>query len=193
MIDQGIKSRPHYAPLRLDPTGQRHLLLVAEPNHRPDAFAAEAREVETWIVVPREAEAAIGIPLPGEDGPRRFRSVRHLLDSLAPRLAGERMGLRLYALGREDFLWDVAGIARHAGLGRDEIRLAQAGSHARRIFCTHCRTYNEDVTTTIVRCGGCGAHLFVRDHFSRRLSAFMGVKVDAEVPGDVPPAEQAYA
>jgi hypothetical protein len=29
----------------------------------------------------------------------------------------------------------------------------------------------------------------VRDHFSRRLAAFMGVIVDAEVPGEIPAAE----
>lgn len=192
MIDQGIKSRPQYEPLRPDPAGKRHLLLVAEPTERPDAFLAAELDVETWIVVPRDAEGVAGIPLPGQGGPRRFRSPRQMLDCLAPRLAQERMGLRLYATGREDFLWEIDGIARRAGMGKGEIQLAHAGSHARRIFCVHCRTYNEGVTTTIVRCGGCGAHLFVRDHFSRRLSAFMGVKVDAETPGDVPPAEQAY-
>ncbi|MBB2965028.1 dimethylamine monooxygenase subunit DmmA family protein [Methylobacterium sp. R2-1] len=192
MIDQGIKSRPQYEPLRLDPTGKRHLLLVAEPDHRPEGFETKAPTIETWIVVPRDAEGAAGIPLPGEDGPRRFRSLRQMLDCLGPRLAQERMGLRLYATGREDFLWDVDGIARRAGMGKGEVQLSHAGSLARRVYCVHCRTYNEGVTMTIARCEGCGAHLFVRDHFSRRLSAFMGVKVDAEVPGDVPSAEQAY-
>lgn len=51
----------------------------------------------------------------------------------------------------------------------------------------------EGVTTSIVTCTGCGAPLFVRDHFSRRLAAFMGVQVDAEVPGEVPEAEELYS
>ena len=38
----------------------------------------------------------------------------------------------------------------------------------------------------VTPCPGCGAQLFVRDHFSRRLAAFMGVKVDAEAPGEFP-------
>jgi hypothetical protein len=51
---------------------------------------------------------------------------------------------------------------------------------------------NEDVATNIADCRGCGARLFVRDHFSRRLAAFMGVMVDAEVPGEVPEIEVVY-
>ena len=102
------------------------------------------------------------------------------------------MGLRLYAEGPEDFLWDVFGIAQDHGLGRSEVFLKQSGTLARRVQCVHCKTFNEGVTTTIVRCAGCGANLFVRDHFSRRLSAFQGVKIDAEQPGDVPQAERAY-
>jgi len=31
--------------------------------------------------------------------------------------------------------------------------------------------------------------LEVRDHFSRRLGAYMGVRIDAEVPGEVPREE----
>jgi hypothetical protein len=47
----------------------------------------------------------------------------------------------------------------------------------------------EDATANIVACPGCGANLFVRDHFSRRLRAFMGVKADAEMPGELDAAE----
>lgn len=191
VIDQGIKSRPHYEPLRLDPAGRRHLVLLSEPDRSEKAFGAEGHDIEIWTVVPRTAEGVAGIAHPDQHG-RCFRSPRQLLDCLAPQLLQERMGLRLYAAGREDFLWDVNAIAQRAGMGRHEVRLWQVGSLARRVYCVHCRTYNEGVTTTIVGCAGCGANLFVRDHFSRRLSAFMGVKVDAEMPGDVPPAEQAY-
>jgi hypothetical protein len=33
----------------------------------------------------------------------------------------------------------------------------------------------------------------VRDHFSRRLGAFMGVMVDAEAPGEIPAIEEVFA
>ncbi|MBK3406123.1 hypothetical protein H0176_26130 [Methylorubrum populi] len=190
MIDQGIKSRPIYERLHIDPSGLRHLLVVDSPSYPSEALSAEADGLEIWSVAPRESEGVIGAFASEKE--RRFRSVSHLLERLVHRLEHERMGLRLYAAGQEGFLWDVFGIAQHAGMGKQEVFLTQFGSKARRVHCVHCRTFNEGVTTTIVRCDGCGAHLFVRDHFSRRLSAFMGVKIDAEVPGEVPPAEQAY-
>lgn len=190
MADQGIKSRPTYQPLRLDRTGLRHLLVAAGASHHVDALSEETDDLEVWMVATPDKEGRMEIF--DREAWRSFRSVTQLLDTLHHRLAGERMGLRLYASGPEDFLWHVHNAARDAGMDKHEVFLCQTGSWARRIHCVHCRTFNGGVTTTIVRCAGCGANLFVRDHFSRRLSAFMGVKIDAEVPGDVPPAEQAY-
>ena len=190
MTDQGIKSRPVYETLRFDRSGLRHLLVVSSPDHAFPLDRQDAETVEVWFVHEKAREAVTSVPVP--DVRRSFRSPRHLLDRLSHRLASERMGFRLYARGTEDFLWDVYGLAQRAGMNKQEVFLCHAGSRLRRVLCTHCRTFNDGVTTTIVRCGGCGAHLFVRDHFSRRLSAFMGVKVDAEVPGEVPAAEQAY-
>jgi hypothetical protein len=42
------------------------------------------------------------------------------------------------------------------------------------------------VTTNIVQCKDCNRWLLVRDHYSSRLAAYMGVMVDAEAPGSVP-------
>jgi hypothetical protein len=61
------------------------------------------------------------------------------------------------------------------------------------VFCNHCRTITEGVTTNVVACAGCNAALFVRDHFSKRLNAFAGVQVDAEAPGEIPAIEELYA
>ena len=41
-------------------------------------------------------------------------------------------------------------------------------------------------------CGGCRRSLFVRDHFSRHLGAYMGFQIDAEAPGQVPDAVMLY-
>jgi len=43
-----------------------------------------------------------------------------------------------------------------------------------------------------VQCAGCGRHLLVRDHFSRRLAAYMGVMADAEAPGELPPIQEVF-
>jgi len=181
-----IKSRPLYAPFQIDASGRAHLVvtdLAALPGH------IAAPEIETWTV----EVIAPGIAAPAGGMVRAFRSVADLLSHLMHRLAREAAGFRLYALGTEAFLWDVNNLARGAGLGQNEVYLTQLGSLKRRVYCSHCKTMIEDVTTNIVACPGCRAHLFVRDHFSRRLAAFMGVMVDAEVPGEIPAVEEVYA
>jgi predicted RNA-binding Zn-ribbon protein involved in translation (DUF1610 family) len=181
-----IKSRPIYAPFQIDPSGRTHLV-VTDLAKLPDHIAVP--EIETWTV----ETVAPGIAAPAGGMVRAFRSVADLLMHLQHRLGREAAGFRLYALGKEAFLWDVMNVGRGAGLGRGEVFLTQLGSLKRRVYCTHCKTMIEDVTTNIVTCPECRANLFVRDHFSRRLAAFMGVIVDAEVPGEIPPIEEAYA
>lgn len=192
MIDQGIKSRPLYRPLAIDPAGRAHLLVVdrAEPPIEAFADGTDPRLYdEVWTI--ERHSAAIPSHVEGTRS-HGFRATSHLLIALRRRLAHERMGLRIHAIGTEPFLWDVAGAAEAVGLGREEYALCAIGSEARRLFCVHCRTITEGVTTNVAACSGCGAHLFVRDHFSRRLNAFMGVQVDAEVPGERPPVEELY-
>ncbi len=102
------------------------------------------------------------------------------------------MGTRIYLAGSEDAIWQASQLADTFGVSRDEIRHAQLGTKARPVFCVHCRTITRGVHTNIVPCSGCGRSLFVRDHFSRRLGAYMGFQIDAEVPGEVPAAEVVY-
>ena len=165
-MDQGIKSRPRYEPLTLDPTGRRHLVVTDQPSLPEGAFTQAPVGAEIWTSAS--------------------------LSMLAERLAVETTGFRLYAVGTEAFIWDAAAACRAAGMVRGEFFLYQATSLRRRVYCSHCKALNDDVTTSIVVCGGCGAHLFVRDHFSARLGAYMGVQIDAEVRGDVPAAEVLY-
>jgi len=173
-IDQDNKSRPRYRPLVRDRLGRHHLLLCDAATVPPTSLsdAAEFATMETWA-----AETA------------QFPTTTDLLGALPTRLSAETIGLRLYAVGTESFLWDVAAVARRAGMGAGEVFLCHAGGRARRVRCVHCQTLLDDVTMSLVDCTGCGATLFVRDHFSARLAAFMGVKVDAELPGELPDAE----
>lgn len=187
-----IKSRPRYEPFAADSTGRRHLL-VSQTNSFPSAAFVPgvtcATFDERWVIDGHSR----AIPNPDTAvADHAFRSEQHLLIALRHRVAAEHMGFRLYATGTEPFLWAVRNIAQDFGLTLDEIRLYAHGSKARRVFCNHCRTITARVTTNIVTCSGCGASLFVRDHFSRRLNAFAGVQVDAEVPGDRPPLAELY-
>jgi predicted RNA-binding Zn-ribbon protein involved in translation (DUF1610 family) len=179
------KSRPVYQPLQIDPSGCRHLVVTDAAGL---ATPFEGADVETWVI----AVAAPGIPAAPKPAERAFLSVPHMLSHLKHRLARETVGFRLYAAGTEAFLWDVMNVATAAGLGKGEVFLSHEGSLKRRVYCTHCKTMIEDVKLSIVPCPCCGASLAVRDHFSRRLAAFMGVKVDAEAPGEIPVAEEVY-
>ncbi len=184
MSGQDIKSRPIYTPLARDPAGRAHLLITDGAALPSEVFApgtSAADFPETWSVACHSQ--AFPAPLAGS-GAQAFRSASHLLEMLRHRLARETMGLRVYAIGSEHFCWDVAACASAAGMGREEFFLFATGKPARRVVCVHCRTSNEGVSTNLVTCAGCQAQLFVRDHFSRRNNAFMGVQIDAEVPGE---------
>jgi dimethylamine monooxygenase subunit C len=188
-----IKSRPIYNNLEIDLSGRRHLLLMDSLEVFHDALAPGVKTSafnEQWTIVSN----SLAIPAPDENITQHgFRSETHLLIALKRRLEEERMGLRLYAIGAEPFLWNVRGLASQFGMAAEELHLHAVGTAARRVFCNHCRTISEGVTTNIFACSGCGAHLFVRDHFSRRLNAFAGVQVDAEAPGELPDVEELYS
>ena len=179
-----IKSRPLYSNFKLDVTGRAHLIVTNLPEP-PITLEDSLDGITLWTV----QTIAPGVPAPATPSRRPFRAVSELLPQLAARLAQATIGLRLYAIGAESFIWDAYNIATNAGLAPAEIFLHQAGPPTRRVYCTHCRTMQDDITLNIAPCPGCGAHLFVRDHFSRRLAAYMGVKVDAEAPGEIPAAE----
>jgi len=182
-------NRPRYTPIAPDLRGRAHLLVADHLDVGADVFAPGvtlADYPERWGIVAHAR--VLPEPLPGV-GVKHFRSAAHLLALLRHRLAAETMGLRIYAVGREPFVWDVAQAATEAGMGRDEMQLFATGQPVRRVSCVHCRHINQDVTTTLVTCAGCGVTLSVRDHFSRAHNTWMGVQCDAEIPGELPAVE----
>lgn len=195
MTTNTIPSRPRYERLRRDESGRRHLLVTDSEAVPAQSLAEDGGgldAVETWTIT--RSSRALSTPLTAENLPRRlvFRSNAHLMASLEHRLKDESIGFRLYAVGTEPFLWDVAALARGFGLSTGECFVAHAGSLKRRVICVHCKAVTDEVVTNIVACSGCGAQLLVRDHFSKRLAAFMGVQIDSEVPGDLPPVEEVF-
>ncbi len=194
MMISDIKSRPVYRDLAPEPTASGHLLVVEGETLTPallaafaSAFGPVAPRLHTWLVGgPQDVGAH-----PGRLW--RLGSLADVEDSLSCASRGFGIGDRLYVSGTEPFLWRVAEAAGHVGFASGQIQLHHAGSLRRRVWCTHCHSITDDVTTHIADCAGCGRHLLVRDHFSRRLGAFMGVMVDAEAPGQVPAREEVFA
>lgn len=188
-----IKSRPTYAALRPETAAVRHLLVLeadavdaAAWTALEQAFSAVAPALDIWwIGAPRLAAWSVPVRT-------QVLADRAGLAGCLDRSGPFRVNDRLYVQGTEPFVWRVAARAADHGLAPDQIRLAHAGSLRRRVWCTHCHGFTDDVTTQVVPCAGCGRHLLVRDHFSRRHGAFMGVMVDAEVPGQRPAPEEVF-
>jgi dimethylamine monooxygenase subunit C len=107
-------------------------------------------------------------------------------------LTNAHMGLQVYLAGTEGVMGQAQREAIEAGIPHVAIQMEHRGSVARRMQCVHCKGITEDVITDPFICSHCGLNLFVRDHYSRRLAAFQGVRVDAEDHGNVPDQVELY-
>ena len=207
MLVTGIKSKPVYAPLRADPRGRYHLMLglgvgevaLLRVLRELQAAALEGLARTRVLLIPAPAggdastaEARREIESLPLQEVRAFSDVAALLGEFRSLLADSLMGTRLYVAGPESFIGLAMKIALEFNLNKDEIRAEELGSLARRVYCIHCRTTAENVRTNIVRCPGCARWLLVRDHYSRRLAAYMGVMVDAEAPGELPAIKEVF-
>jgi hypothetical protein len=202
MLVTGIKSKPVYAPLSADLGGRYHLML----GRGPGAAAllrvlAEIRDAavpalqKTRVLLVPDADApltTVAFDHLGLGLVSLFRDTAPLLDAFRLVLGESLMGTRLYVAGPESFIGLVMKNALEFDLNKDEIRAEEVGTLARRVYCIHCRTTTENVRSNVVSCTGCARWLLVRDHYSRRLAAYMGVMVDAEAPGELPPIKETY-
>ena len=115
--------------------------------------------------------------------------VLQALNNILPTM---RMGLRLYVAGTEGFIWSASECAKMFGIEDADMMKELTGTLARSVYCVHCKAITHNITTNIAKCVGCERMLFVRDHFSRQLGAYMGLMVDAESPGELPEIEEIY-
>jgi dimethylamine monooxygenase subunit C len=197
MLITGIKSKPVYAPLQADTRGRFHLMVGMGVGAAPllrviaemKSAAPQSLQRTHVLFVPDELDqfraASVGAV-------QAFDAAPSLLERFRAVLSGSLMGTRLYVAGPESFIGLVMKIALEFNLNKDEIRAEECGTLARRIYCIHCRATTEHVRTNIVQCIGCARWLLVRDHYSRRLAAYMGVMADAEAPGELPPLKEVF-
>lgn len=153
--------------LVLDPEALHHIVVVA---------CAGTPEIDHFVeCAARAAPPAQVLQL------ARYANVAALAEDLRGRLARAAVGVRLFLCAPQQVLWDLHALARSAGLIESEIALHAVEEAQRRVFCVHCGTLQSgdpDGTT----CRSCGVKLLVRDHFSARLGAYMGVCADADRP-----------
>ena len=193
MLASGIKSRPLYTGIALNPKASQQLFVaeggaaarVAELLTAAQLSPSEAARIAVLRVGDGEAEKLPDIAC------TTMPSESTLLVRLDNLLEQGQMGLSLAVIGSEAFIGRVVQLAQSHGIDYDSIQTEQANSLARRVQCVHCKGMMERVTTSIVVCPHCKLNLFVRDHYSRRLGAFQGVCANAE-DGIVPPVEPIY-
>lgn len=197
MLITGIKSRPVYDRLQPLSGGTRHIIAGQGSGGRAmlrllDDMAGLDRPIT--LLYSQESfsgqdfleqlQQHSALPL------QVHATNQALIEALTTLLDDAHMGTRLYLAGSESFLGSAMQVATHFDLNRDEVLREHSGTLVRRVWCVHCDTYTENVTQRVYVCPGCGVTLVVRDHYSRRLAAFQAVKADAEVPGELPEAEE---
>jgi dimethylamine monooxygenase subunit C len=194
MLVQGIKSRPVYPGLQADTFAKQNIVVtdgdgcgavVEMMTAAGEAFTKrcivllctkELAEPARDKLVSALAPAMVWVFPTLETAMFRLNAILHTA----------RMGTRLYAAGSEPLIGSTVKTAMSHGVDHRSVSTEHRGSTKRRVQCVHCKGMTEDVTTNPVRCAHCGLTLLVRDHYSRRLGAFQGVRIDAEVPGEVP-------
>jgi hypothetical protein len=200
MLVSGIKSRPVYGTLNPRESASLHLIVAGGEGAQAILDLAKTASADFF------GKAHI-IYVAGEAAPRHYGaqlralgpdmfyegpSIAAALPRLAQTLANAHMGTQIYLTGTEGFIGQAMKAAIEAGVDHLSIQTEHRGSEARRVQCVHCKGITEDVRVQPVKCAHCGLTLLVRDHYSRRIAAFQGVCIDAEVPGEVPATQEAF-
>jgi predicted RNA-binding Zn-ribbon protein involved in translation (DUF1610 family) len=197
-FEPSIISRPVYGKLSAQTAS--HNLLIADAQgaeaiiemaeHAPKSFFEQAHII---YIQKGTADAYLSqLESLGANqlyiGPTYQAALPRILNTLE----NTQVGIKLYLAGTEGLIGQVIRDATRFGVAMSDIQTEHRGSTARRIQCVHCKGIIEDVTVDPFQCSHCGLFLFVRDHYSRRIAAFQGVRVDAEDPGNIPEAVERF-
>lgn len=195
-----IRSRPTYGVLE-PRTGSFHLIVADGEGAdavadlfagAPDAPAMLAKTHILYTAGPNGTDEWAKIEALGAAQAQKAASVPTLLFRLARVLQDMQMGTQIYLAGTEGLMGQAERDIMALGFPHADIQKEHRGSTVRRVQCVHCKGVTENVRTDPFPCSHCGLHLFVRDHYSRRLAAFQGVNIDAEDKGLIPPAVERF-
>ncbi|NKL75084.1 dimethylamine monooxygenase subunit DmmA family protein [Rhizobium leguminosarum] len=200
MLVAGIKSRPVYTGLTIQPRARRHIFALEGEGakallDRQPALDKTALSRSELLYVARGSQGTgldEALRRLGADMFFTAPTIATLLFRLKGSLATAHMGTRLYLSGTEGFIGQAMLVALDYGMDHASVITEHRGSLARRVQCVHCKGITDDVTTSPFTCSHCGLPLLVRDHYSRRLAAFQGVNIDAEEPGSAPDPEELF-
>jgi dimethylamine monooxygenase subunit C len=196
-----IKSRPVYGVLE-PRKGSLHLIVADGEGAGAvrdlfakagaDAPALLARSHILYAPGPNGTDDWATVQALGAAQAQRAASLPTLLFRLARVLLDAHTGTQVYLAGSEPLMGQAERDIMATGVPHTDIQKEHRGSTVRRVQCVHCKGVTENVRTDPFACAHCGLHLFVRDHYSRRIAAFQGVNIDAEDPGKVPAAVERF-
>ena len=176
-------SSPVYTGLQPDSHARAHLILAEGEgaaavidlfNQADAAFAVRATVLYAGANLPPQL-VSLGASI--------FPDAASLLGESAERMERAVMGTRIYIAGGMSFIGDAVNLAARYGVSLASLMTEQRGGTGRRVQCVHCKSITAHVVTATVTCSACGTQLTVRDHYSHRLRAFMGVSCAAEQAG----------
>ena len=201
MLVAGIKSRPIYPGIAIDPHAKRHIfalegegaLALSEQGEALSPAMLDRSEILYTAGGSKGREHDHKLVALQPDMFWQGPTVATLLFRLKGSLINATMGTRLYISGTEGFIGQAMQIALDLGMDFNSIPTEHRGSLARRVQCVHCKGITENVTMSPFECSHCRLPLLVRDHYSRRLAAFQGVNIDAEEPGTAPQPEELFS
>ncbi|MDR2678503.1 MAG: PDR/VanB family oxidoreductase, partial [Zoogloeaceae bacterium] len=162
-------SKPVYADVPPSFAPWQKWVAVMQNLEAPEARTALAslgETVEKFTLIQPDAET---------------RTQEALEAKVACALAIATAGTRVLACGDEQFLWRIYKLAQEGGLAADEIEMLKSGV-SRQVFCVHCGHLQTARQEREIVCAHCNTVLAVRDHFSRRLGAYLGACADPDSP-----------
>src|SRR5260370_37448370 len=83
---------------------------------------------------------------------RSFNDTQSLWAMVEAFLSQARMGLRVYVIGSEPFLWQASMIATRFGVTTHAVAPELPGQPSRNVYCLHCRPTIRDDGTNLVAC-----------------------------------------
>ena len=190
---KSIASRPIWSTLEVR-SGEHHLMIAeAEGAEAVIDIATPDLMAKTHLIyIPKGTDFSERLqtlnPAQFYEGPS-YAAALHRIRRV---LEDAHMGLQVYLTGTEGMMGQAMNEVMASGLPHTAIQTEHRGSVARRMQCVHCKGVTEDVEVDPFVCSHCGLNLFVRDHYSRRLAAYQGVRVDAEDHGNVPEPKGIY-
>jgi len=156
MLVAGIKSRPVYRGLNVDPNARRHLFAL-EGEGALALLEAVDKGGKDFLTGADILYVATGSKAEDHDaklatlGARSFwlaPSVPVLLNRFHTMLGQAKMGTRIYVSGTEGFMGQAMQVAMNHGVDHASIHTEHRGSAARRVQCVHCKGITENVKTS---------------------------------------------